>query len=251
MTYGIASARFGSRLFGSIVGAALLTYSGLHSSPAVAAGVRPLFDLSHPAGGPFPSDRFTVPDARHNTGLRVNLPPVDDHGQPLDCVAQRSACEDLAVLNELDGFNSLPRISIPFSGDIDPNTASSETIFLVSLGSTLHDHHAARKIIGISRRVWDADTKTLHVESDELLDQHSRYVLIVAEGIRDAFGDRVEAGEFARFRHDLRFDHRGRDHRREGRSAEDSRDAFGAPVDSGDFVRVSRDVDFDDHRDLD
>src|SRR5262249_12562306 len=126
-----------------------------------------------------------------------------------------------------------------------------ETIFLGSLGSTLHDHHAARKIIGISRRVWDADTKTLHVESDELLDQHSRYVLIVTDGIRDAFGDRVEAGEFARFRHDLRFDHRGRDHRREGRSAEDSRDAFGAPVDSGDFVRVSRDVDFDDHRDLD
>src|SRR5262245_3949209 len=99
------SAQFMSRLLGSMLSAAFLSCIALHSSPAVAAGVRPLFDLSHPAGGPFPSDRFTVADARHNTGLRVNLPRVDDHGEPLDCVAQKSACEDIVVLNELDGFN--------------------------------------------------------------------------------------------------------------------------------------------------
>jgi hypothetical protein len=35
------------------------------------------------------------------------------------------------VLNELDGFNQHPRISIPFDGDIDVSTATSDTIFLV------------------------------------------------------------------------------------------------------------------------
>jgi hypothetical protein len=41
---------------------------------AAAAGVEPLFDLSSPAGGPFPSDRFTALDFRNNTLLRVNMP---------------------------------------------------------------------------------------------------------------------------------------------------------------------------------
>jgi hypothetical protein len=63
--------------------------------PAVAAaGVQPLFDLSSPAGGPFPSDRFTVLDLRHNTLLRVNLPRPD-------CAIRVSDCADLDVINTL------------------------------------------------------------------------------------------------------------------------------------------------------
>ncbi len=38
------------------------------STPALGAGVQPLFDLGTPAGGPFPSDRFTVPDETQNPG---------------------------------------------------------------------------------------------------------------------------------------------------------------------------------------
>ena len=34
--------------------------------------VHALFDLDHPDTGPFPSDVFTVVDATHNTGRRVN-----------------------------------------------------------------------------------------------------------------------------------------------------------------------------------
>ena len=44
------------------------------------------------------------------------------------------------------------------------------------------------------------------MESDELLDQHTRYALIVTNGVQDAVGDPVETSEaFARFRHDLNF----------------------------------------------
>src|SRR5262249_10475942 len=49
-------------------------------------------------------------------------------------------------------------------------------------------------------------TNTLHVESDELLDQHTRYALVVTRGVYDADGQPVEPSElFERFRHDLNF----------------------------------------------
>src|SRR5262245_2933504 len=94
--------------------------------------VRALFDLGHPESGPFPSDVFTVRDRSQNTRRRVSLPYPD-------CSAQRSDCEDLDVVNTLDGFNLQPRLSVPFSGSIDANSVTSDTVFLVSLGSTVSD----------------------------------------------------------------------------------------------------------------
>lgn len=60
-------------------------------------------------------------------------------------------------------------------------------------------------MIGINQIVWDVLTNTLHVESDELLRQHTRYALIVTVGVRDLGGTPVEATEaFRRFRHEVR-----------------------------------------------
>src|SRR5438034_9129232 len=191
------STRFMSRLLGSIVGAALFTYIGLHSSPAVAAGVRPFFDLSHPAGSPFPSDRFTVSDPGQNTGLRVNLPKPD-------CTVRITDCEHIALLNELDGFNLQPRLGIPFNGPIDLSSVTSASVFLVGLGDTLGGAGGGA-IVGINQVVWDPPTNTLYAEVDELLDQHSRWALVVTTGVRDANGDPIEAGAFATFRHDQNF----------------------------------------------
>jgi dienelactone hydrolase len=167
---------------------------------ALAAGTQALFDLSAPETAPFPSDRFTVPDRSQNTGLRVNLPKPD-------CTTNPSDCADLDVINTLDGFNVQPRISIPFSGAIDVASVSSENVYLISLGDTLGRHHRDGRgdVIGINQVLFDPASSTLHVESDELLEQHTRYALIVTNGVRDAAGDPVEAGTFARFRHDLNF----------------------------------------------
>src|SRR5439155_5488336 len=46
---------------------------------------------------------------------------------------------------------------------------------------------------------------TLHAQSDQFLRQHTRYLLIVTNGVRDAAGDPVEAGDFARFHRDDNF----------------------------------------------
>ncbi|MFL6210821.1 MAG: hypothetical protein ACJ74W_18370 [Pyrinomonadaceae bacterium] len=169
-------------------------------APAGATGqVHALFDFHTPAGGPFPSNLFTVADSSQNTGRKVALPKPD-------CAARPSDCEDLDVINTLDGFNLLPRVSIPFDSPIDVATATSGSVFLISLGSTLPGGEAGGRVVGINRVVWDPVTNTLHAEADELLDQHTRYALIVTNGLHDVGGDPVEASEaFQRFRHDLDF----------------------------------------------
>ena len=57
--------------------------------------------------------------------------------------------------------------------------------------------------------MWDPLTNALHVESDELLDQHTRYALIVTNRLRDSGGRPIEASQaFRRFRHDIREDYK-------------------------------------------
>ena len=167
------------------------------SSPSVT--VHALFDLTRPETSPFPADKFTVADPTHNTGRRVNLPYPD-------CAARVSDCEDLDVINTLDGFGLQTRLSIPFDGTIDPATVTGETVFVISLSSTLPGGEPGGRVIGVNQVVWDPGTLTLHAEVDDLLDQHRRYALIVTRGVRDPSGTPVEAGEaFRRFRHGLNF----------------------------------------------
>ena len=93
-------------------------------NPPEPGRVHPLFDLSAPTSGPFPSDWFTMTDRTELTGRRVSLPMPDCQQRPSDC-------EDVGVINMLDGFSVQPRLSIPFDGQIDVTTVTSETVFLV------------------------------------------------------------------------------------------------------------------------
>jgi hypothetical protein len=156
-------------------------------STAQAAGVAPTFDLSSPSGAPSPSDRFTTPDASQLTGLRIALPKPD-------CALFPSDCQDVDVLNDLDGFNVQPRLTIPFSGAIDPQSVTSESMFVVRLPDG--------DVTGINQVVWHPATNRLHAETDEQLDQHTRYLLVVTDDVRDAAGDRIDS---ANFRHELNF----------------------------------------------
>ena len=153
----------------------------LGSSPAVAA-VHALFDPESLERSPYPSDRFTRPDRNQQTGRTIALPMPD-------CYAQPSLCQDVEILNRLDGFNVQPRFSIPFDGPIDPLSVTSRSVFLVPLDS----RREREGLAGPNRIVWDPVTFTLHFHSDQVLDQHSRYALIVTNSVRAANGRRVEA----------------------------------------------------------
>jgi hypothetical protein len=157
------------------------------------------FDLGNPDSGPFPSDRFTVADSSQLTGLRVNLPLPDAVTRPSDYA-------DVSVINTLDGFNLQPRLSISFDGPIDVNSVNSNDVFVIRLGDTQNPQDRGGQVVGINQVVWDPATNTLHVESDQLLDQHTRYALILTDGLRDANGQAVQASaDFESFRHDLNF----------------------------------------------
>jgi hypothetical protein len=151
----------------------------------LARDVHPLFDLSSTSSSPFPSDRFTVLDLQQSTNLRVNLPLPN-------CATHPSDCLDVALLNQLDGFNTQPRISIPFDGAIDPASVSSKTVFLVRIGDLAGSEDFHPQIIGINQIVWDPTSLTLFVESDQHLDQHTSYLLIVTNGVHDETGNPIE-----------------------------------------------------------
>ncbi len=165
---------------------------------AQADGVSVRFDASDPAGAPFPSNRYTVFDGTQNTLRRVNLPKPD-------CVVRPSDCQDITVINTLDGFSIQPRITVPFTGDIDPATVNSHTIYLINLGDTLSLRGYGERV-GINQVLWDPASKTLVMQSDKLLQQHSRYLLVITDGVRDTQGKKIKSGgwgkEFGRSRDD-------------------------------------------------
>lgn len=184
---------------GILTAAVAAVYVEVQAAAPMDGAVYALFDLTDPAAGPFPSDTFTVADADQNTGLRVNLPMPD-------CTARPSDCQDLEVINTLDGFNLQPRLSIPFDGPVDVTTVNSRTVFLIRLGDTLAPSHRGGKVVGVDQVVWDRATKSLHVESNELLDQHTRYALVATNGLLDLEGRSVRPSEaFKRFRHNLNY----------------------------------------------
>src|SRR5262249_26780443 len=184
----------------SLVAAALLMGSGglcgkaevsRAGTASEASAVHALFNLSNPDNAPFPTDRFTVADDRNLTRRRVNLP------KPADCVANKSECEDVDVLNQLDGFSLRPHVTIPFDGAIDPSTVKGN-VFFVSIGDITDnwtdigpdsmptekvDRENLRKRKGfgqvteINQIVWDPATRVLAAKSDRLLDEHTRYAL--------------------------------------------------------------------------
>src|SRR5436309_6171746 len=124
---------------------------------------------------PTPTNLDTVADATQVTRLRVNL------AKP-DCATFPSDCDDIDVLNTLDGFNIQPRIAIPFSSALDLATVSGKTIFLVGPA-----HH----VVGINQAVFEPLTNTLYAESDQQLAQDTTYLLVATRGLRDTRGQAI------------------------------------------------------------
>jgi hypothetical protein len=157
------------------------------------ANIVHVLSAEFPDRGIFPSDFFTVSDHSQSTQLRINLPLPD-------CTVHPSDCNDIALINQLDGFNLQSRVTVPFDGAIDPSSVNSKDVFFVELGdpSDLSKdwrlHHRHPKIIGINQSVWDEPTKVLAVEADEQLEQHTRYAFVVTTGVRDASGASVAPG---------------------------------------------------------
>ena len=155
-------------------------------SACLAGGVAVLFAPDSLEVGPFPTDFLTRLDLLQKTGLRVNLPLPD-------CGAQPSTCQERDLINELDGFSLLPRLRVRFSAPVNRHTLR-QGIFVVWLDNLAAGEPGARPdgyTSGINQVVWDPATNTAYAESDEVLDQHRRYALVVTDAVLDLASDPV------------------------------------------------------------
>src|SRR5262249_43270127 len=75
---------------------------------------------------------------------------------------------------------------------------SSKTVFLFKL-SCLISNCPGDTQVDINQVVWEPATNTLYAESDQLLDQDARYLLVVTKGIRDTSGNPIGSTQFRKF----------------------------------------------------
>src|SRR3972149_4238535 len=81
--------------------------AGIANAPGnTPAGTHPRVEPGARETSPFPSNLWTVRDHDQITGLRVSLVKPD-------CSVRPSDCQDIDILNTLDGFNLLPRLAHP------------------------------------------------------------------------------------------------------------------------------------------
>lgn len=153
-----------------------------------ADGVTVQFAPDKPDVGPFPTDFLTVPDAAQKTGLRVNLPLPD-------CTSHATDCKEISLLNQLDGFDMMPRVRVRFSGPIDEQTLRGG-VMIEFLGNLTNDEYGLQRdgsIAVINQVIFDPATNSAYAKPDEFFDQHRRYLLFVTDAVRDKGGAHVGA----------------------------------------------------------
>jgi hypothetical protein len=114
----------------------------------------------------FPSDALTVADPGQLTGKRVNLPLPD-------CSARPSDCNDIRLINELDGFDLEPRVAVGFGKSIDVGQVSKDNLYLEKDG----------KRIGLNRLVWSPARRTLYGQPEQILEEGATYRLVVTTAL--------------------------------------------------------------------
>ena len=100
---------------------------------------------------------------------------------PSDCTTAPSDCQDVQLIDELDGFQTAPRISVSFSGPIDVNTLYN-AIFYVPLEIETQEEPGINSLgqkIPINQIIYDPTTNTVYAKPDGNLDQHRHIALIV------------------------------------------------------------------------
>lgn len=155
----------------SVAGGALLAPPVL---PGLSPGVRPA--QAAQVEWLLPSDRLTTPDPNQLTGRRITLPPPD-------CAADAAGCDEVTLLNELDGWSVNPRISIRFSGAIALDSITRASAFIVPLWA-----EPMPTPVGLQQLVWDGDGRTLYARPERSLLQARRYALVLTTRVLDEAG---------------------------------------------------------------
>ncbi len=122
----------------------------------------------------FPSDRLTVPDRSQLTGRRVALPVTG-------CSTSPTTCNELRLIDQLDGFDLDPRLALRFDRAVDPAAVARATTVV---GGRDHDgdgdaDDAGGRGTGIDRVVYDATTHTVYAHPAAQLTPGTTYRIVV------------------------------------------------------------------------
>ena len=128
----------------------------------------------------FPTDRLTQADPAQLTGRRIHLSLVK-------CREAPSTCDEINLLNGLDGWSVNPRMTLAFTGRIALDSIDRASAFVLPLG----DDKAER--MGLVRLVWDAESTTLYARPERTLRQGRPYALVVTSRVRDETGQPLRA----------------------------------------------------------
>ncbi len=123
-----------------------------------------------------PSDRLTVADPAQLTGRRIRLSLVN-------CLEAPSTCDEISLLNGLDGWSVNPRLTLAFSVPIKLDSVTRASIFVLPLADDVADEP-----VGLSRLVWDPQTTTLYARPERVLRQGRPHALVVTSRVRDQEG---------------------------------------------------------------
>ena len=127
----------------------------------------------------FPTDRLTTPDPAQLTGRRVALLAPS-------CPIDPSGCDEVALLNQLDGFSVNPRVAITFDAPIRIESVTRDTAFIVPVAA-----EGAAAPIPLGQFVWDAEGKVLYARPERALLQSRVHALVVTTRILDGEGKRL------------------------------------------------------------
>jgi len=126
----------------------------------------------------FPSDVWTVADPAQITGRRVALP------MPSCDATNYSMCDDVALIDTLDGFDLQPRVAVPFSGPIDVASINDASVYVQGPDGSR---------TGLRQLVWDPTTSILAGNTADFLAEATTYSIVVTSQVRDVGGAPVDA----------------------------------------------------------
>jgi hypothetical protein len=72
----------------------------------------------------FPTDRLTAADPSQLTGRRVRLSLVN-------CFEAPSTCDEISLLNGLDGWSVNPRMTLAFTGRVSLDSITRSSVFVL------------------------------------------------------------------------------------------------------------------------
>jgi pimeloyl-ACP methyl ester carboxylesterase len=157
-------------------------------APLLPAAVTVNWNPQDPTIGPYPTDVLTTPDSTQKNGTRIDLPMPD-------CTTAPSDCQDVQLINQLDGFQTVPRITVTFSGPVDVNSIH-HAVYYVALDNLTQEESGINftgQMLYTTQMIYDPTTNTLYGKPDGNLDQHRRYAIVVLDVIRDLDGNPVVA----------------------------------------------------------